>query len=49
MEMLGEAMHDFNAYAKSNPRLHPYILPIRDGLSIIQFQSIPEDINMNIA
>jgi predicted O-methyltransferase YrrM len=37
MRALAAAMHSFNAYVATEPRLQPVMLPLRDGLSIIRY------------
>lgn len=36
MKKLADAMHELNTYVNGHPRLEQIILPLRDGLSIIQ-------------
>ena len=37
MKLLAKIMHDFNVFVNSHPALHPVILPLRDGLTIVRY------------
>ena len=39
MQDLADTMHQFNSFIKNQPNLRQLILPLRDGLSIIQYMN----------
>ena len=39
MSALAESMHTFNSFVNQHPRLHPVMLPLRDGLTVIRYSA----------
>lgn len=38
MRKLAKSMHEFNSFVNAHPALHPLLLPLRDGLSLVLYQ-----------
>ena len=39
MKVLANTMHKFNTFIREHPNLSPVILPLRDGLTIIRYDT----------
>lgn len=40
MRVLAQSLHAFNAHVAAEPRLKQVMLPIRDGLTVIQYRAL---------
>ena len=43
MIAIAVAMHDFNLFVKNHPNLESVIFPLRDGLTVIKYNSLPKE------